>query len=793
MSKLPTLYTPGSLRDPEGRTGIEQERLNDIVPIDHIIKWISDRKDLTGLDNRMVVVKAGTSSGKSTALPAEIFLRLVRYWFPKRGIICLQPKVITSIKNVHQILQVADYRAELKLGVDIGWSTQYDKLKPKKLGILSATIGTLTAIMNSSSDSEIMDKYSVIMVDETHERGLNTDMAILMLWNFLIRNANNSRCPFVMFMSATFDPIEIIDYFKMAPGGSNISLLGNFINVTGRAYPIETHWPESFAYNDGFTAMAAKRTYEICMADINDTEGPQDILIFMPGNMEIMETENAIKKVAVDVYNAGGGMISLLAIDSRAVTSENMSVQLLDVDCSEYTVMSPDKKHVHPRRKVVISTNVAETGLTLNNLKYVIDAGFNRGMEFNPNFNTRTLKTDAAPKSRITQRRGRVGRKSPGHFYPLYTEMTFDAMQDQQFPDIVVDDFGQIIMPVLVEHTKNQEGLPDMNRPIDISKIKMLTQPPRASLLNALEKAYKLGMIRPSGVPNNCKAKKEETNISTSTNTSTDTSTDSLHDNLQSVTVTPMGLMCVKMNIHMEVARMIFGGHIYKYSVYDCLLMAVALEISARDLEKAKWNNIYAAAMIKDMSLNEIMETVPVPNDIIRRRILVADNFIDLLMLMHACIRMFSEDIDKDKFLKFIEVKDSVLELLMLRRDQLMNQCLVLGFDIQTNLEETISNINVHPEVWATRLTRIKYIIHDAFMGNLLILNEGRYMYKGIVVSIPPWPRQEIKTILGVTDDIVYPKILAFANLTVTSKNGKAVTTAERISALSGYVYPNMH
>lgn len=787
MSKLPTLYTPGALRDPEGRTGIEQERLNEIVPIDHIIKWFADRKDSTGIENRMLIVKAGTSSGKSTALPVATFLQQVRYWFPKRGLICLQPKVLTSIKNVLQILQVPNYKAELKLGIDIGWSTQYDKLKPKKFGILSATIGTLTAIMNSSSDAEVMDKFAVIMVDETHERGLNTDMAILMLWNFLIRNASNPKCPFVVFMSATFDPIEIIDYFKIAPGGDKISLLGNFINVTGRAYPIETHWPESFASNDSFTAMASKRVREICMADINDTEGPQDILIFMPGNMEIMDTENAIKKVAIDIYNAGGGMISLLAIDSKAVATENTSYQLLDIDNSEYTVKTPDGKHVHPRRKVVISTNVAETGLTLDNLKYVIDAGFNRGMEFNPNFNTRTLKTDAAPKSRITQRRGRVGRKSPGHFHPLYTENTYEAMQDQQFPEIVVDDFSQIIMPVLVEHTKNKEGIPDMTKTINIDNIKMLTQPPRASLLNALEKAYKLGMIRP--VVKNKDGSEEGGRASIAEKENTDE-----HGPTSSITVTPMGLMCVKMNISMEVARIIFGGHIYKYSVYDCLMMAIALEISARDLEKTKWNNVYAAAMNRDIPLNDIISSsAPISDNIIKYRLLIADNFIDLLMLMHACIRMFAEDIDKDAFLKFIGVKDSSLETLMLRRDQLMNQCLVLGFDIQVYLSETITDINVSPEVWSTRLTRLKYIIHDAFMGNLLVLTEGRYMFKGIVVSVPPWPRQEIKTILGVTDDIVYPKILTFSSLSVASKNGRAVTSAERVSSLSGYVYPNMH
>ena len=123
----------------------------------------------------------------------------------------------------------------LRKGETIGWSTKYNKLRPKSFGLLSATVGTLAQQMRTLTDEEISAKYKIILIDETHERDLETDMTIYMLKNFLLRNVNKESCPFVVLMSATFDPDSFLRYF-------NVQLLTNYIWCRGATAHIEEMW-----------------------------------------------------------------------------------------------------------------------------------------------------------------------------------------------------------------------------------------------------------------------------------------------------------------------------------------------------------------------------------------------------------------------------------------------------------------------------------------------------------------------------------------------------------------------
>jgi HrpA-like helicases len=245
----PPLLTRGFLAPPIPDQALKDE-LDKYIPIEYIIKWFRDRLRKTGVENRVVIIKSKTASGKSTIIPPRIFTDLVDNK-ERAGIICTQPKILTAIENVKDII----FRnpKTMRLGVNIGWLTQNNKLRPVNLALTSATIGTLTQQLISMTDEELMKTYKYILIDETHERDLQTDMTIYMLKNFVKRNKDNEKCPFVVLMSATFDPEPFLKYFSL-------SIETNYIECEGFGYEKIQMWD----WNEGRTVS----DYGMAAADI---------------------------------------------------------------------------------------------------------------------------------------------------------------------------------------------------------------------------------------------------------------------------------------------------------------------------------------------------------------------------------------------------------------------------------------------------------------------------------------------------------------------------------------------
>lgn len=737
----PTLFVPGYLRDPEGDPD-NQERLNSIVPIDYCEKWFKDRINLSGIHNRLLILKAGTASSKSTGFVAEMYIRIVQNSpHGRRGLICTQPRILTAIKNVFQIVP---FYKQLRIGQEIGWSTQFDKMKPKRFGILSATVGTLTAQMSLMSDEDIINSYQMILIDETHERNLQTDSVILMLYNFMKRNAGNVRCPFIVFMSATFDPMTFISYFRKID--QNVSLVNNFIYVVGQAVGFDIVWPESIDQSKKIWELSAESVDKICRSGSDDSPDSCDILIFMPGSMEIEETAKALIPVVKALYNDGFGLCAILPISAKEVEMNSESYRNLDKINSDIRIKAPDNDDlIAPRRKIVISTAVAETGLTLDQLKYVIETGFHRSTLFNPNFAIDTLLTESAPKSRVTQRFGRVGRKTRGTVYPLYTRETYEHFLDQQFPEIIVNDFGDILLSVLMEQVKDSSGHVDISRDIKVSEINMLTDPAESMKQMALERAYKLGLI--------CPISKDI------------------------IRLTKIGSVSSKLSLKLTSARLLASGHIFEYSVYDLVGLVAALEEStSRDFEKSR---------IEDLYLDVFGMDGP------KIRALISDDFIDLLVVIAFIVSKFDNGIpDLIEVCNKYKLPHETIRRILIRRDQLMNNMLTLGYSI------TMTPSIMLRENLTDSITRLKYCIHDSFKTNILELIDGIYKHKGLKVSVPHFKKSEIQRLLGSSNpsgEVIFPKYLVFDHLTGSVNNGIFKITASRIGTMSGYCYLDMY
>lgn len=559
---LPTLAIKGHLRAPNGDKKLQKE-LDEWIPFEYINKWFKDRWDAIGLKNRILIVKAETASGKSTLLPAEIYRNMIKpAGKSSPGIICTQPRTLTAIRNVLQIINIpeAGYDKFLIPGDTIGWSTRFNKIRTKNNALLSVTIGTLTQQLSIYEDSEIIKLYRFIIIDETHERDLETDITLYMLKNFMIRNISNPKCPFIILMSATFDPSKFITYFDIDP-------YINYIWCEGRTIGYEQHWDwnEDRTLNN-YTQAAADVVEKIIHENPEDNSEFSDILIFMPGRNEIKQTSERLSKLNEKLASENIGIMSIMKIDSEAQRIESIDYKKLDIPLIDQQIFINGKKYI-PTRRVIIATNFAETGITIPSLKYVIDSGFNKEIEYNPNYNVRALIARPAPKSRITQRMGRVGRLFYGHFYPLYPQYIHNMLPDNQFPQILLEDISPIMLDIINEQLKVKH-LSGKDPEFLIEDIDMIDIPSPDALHASLEKLYILGFISPISVKYNPDIRMM------------------IHDDepeRNKFGITKLGAVaCLFKMTSPESIRMILAAYSWNCSILNMITIAAYLAISSR-------------------------------------------------------------------------------------------------------------------------------------------------------------------------------------------------------------------
>lgn len=474
----PTLLVPGSLRgDPRA------------VPINSIITWLRKRMPEfsgptpTSLSDRVIIAKSETGSGKSTVLPAHVFrlLRDVRApaneKYLGRSVLCTQPRVLTAMTLARDMAASPHYpdlklpnllSAERTAGT-VGFQTGPISDSPPQ-GLIYATAGVLLAQLRAAASdgdfSEIASRFAFIIIDEAHERSLDIDPVLMLLKQFLLHGlAEGGRAartlPFVILASATISVDVYARYFDLIdPKAPGVPLETNVFHIVGRQHGIEERWPE-VGTND-YIAEASRVAAAIHCDNPEDPPGQCDILVFMPGLGETRKVTTALEKARDDGKLDRGGPVVILVINREAVNKETAAfvlvkapVEMLWKTLAQEEIYTAEaiegmrEKGLTPRR-IVVSTVVAETGLTIETLKYVIDGGWQRASENYHPFGVGGLVTRPAPQSRIKQRKGRAGRLFPGVFYPLYTRKVFDALPPQQMPDIVSEGAQSIILDIIL-------------------------------------------------------------------------------------------------------------------------------------------------------------------------------------------------------------------------------------------------------------------------------------------------------------------------------------------------------
>ena len=356
-----------------------------------------------------------------------------------------------------------------KLGEEVGYSIRFEDLTSAKTRIKFLTDGLL---LREALADPLLSRYSVIMIDEAHERSLSTDILLGILKKIRKRRTDLR----IVVSSATLQAEDFLRFFSgeeiTQNGKGSENNLGRIISLEGRMYPVDTLFLEEPA--EDYVERAVKTVF-----DIHASEPGGDILLFLTGREEIDTTVQMIADRAAALHPRAQSILSLPLY--AGLTSEQ-----------QLYVFEPAPENT---RKVIVSTNIAEASVTIDGIVYVIDCGFVKLRAFNPKTGIETLTATPVSKASATQRAGRAGRTKPGKCYRLYTQSAYESLPEATVPEIQRSNLAPIILQLKALGVDY------------VLRFDFLTPPPAELIIRALELLYSLGAVddyakltRPLGV-----------------------------------------------------------------------------------------------------------------------------------------------------------------------------------------------------------------------------------------------------------------------------------------------------
>ena len=361
-------------------------------------------------DNQVVVIAGATGSGKTTQIP-KMCLELGR-----TSIAHTQPRRIAARAVAERIAE------ELK--VDLGGLVGYQvRFTDKASADTKVKVMTDGILLNAMQRHRNLEPYDTIIIDEAHERSLNIDFLLGYLKQLLPKRPDLK----VIVTSATIDPESFSKHFNDAP----------IIEVSGRTFPIEVRYRTTARDADDDSDPDEQTTASDYLDGIVNAldelkdEPDGDTLVFLSGESEIRDAQEAIEGRVTS--GALGKGVEVLPLYGRLSSAEQHRV-------------FETSKMAGLRRRIILATNVAETSLTIPNIKYVIDAGTARISRYSPRAKVQRLPIEAISKASANQRAGRAGRTSPGVVIRLYSEEDFESRPEFTDPEILRTNLASVIL-----------------------------------------------------------------------------------------------------------------------------------------------------------------------------------------------------------------------------------------------------------------------------------------------------------------------------------------------------------
>ncbi|KAF4622133.1 hypothetical protein D9613_009096 [Agrocybe pediades] len=363
-----------------------------------------------------------TGSGKTTQIPQFVAYSDLPHTKGKM-VACTQPRRVAAMSVAKRVADEMD----VQLGRQVGYSIRFeDMTEPGTTFLKYMTDGML---LREAMNDNSLERYSTIILDEAHERTLATDI----LMGLLKGIAKKRKDLKIIIMSATLDALKFQKYFSLR-SDSNAPLF----KVPGRTHPVEVFYTQE---PEPDYVEAAIRTVLM----IHRAEEPGDILLFLTGEEEIEDACRKIKLEADDLVNSDPDAVGpLVCIPLYSSLPPQQQQRIFDPAPKPLTPNGP------PGRKVVISTNIAETSLTIDGIVYVVDPGFSKQKVYNPRIRVESLLVSPISKASAQQRAGRAGRTRPGKCFRLYTEKDFmKELEEQTHPEILRSNLSNTVLELM--------------------------------------------------------------------------------------------------------------------------------------------------------------------------------------------------------------------------------------------------------------------------------------------------------------------------------------------------------
>jgi len=393
-------------------------------------------------DHQVLILVGETGSGKTTQIPQ--YLHEVGYTqLGKIGV--TQPRRVAAMSVAARVAKEMGVR----LGHECGYSIRFENCTSQKTIIQYMTDGMLLREFLAEPD---LASYSCMIIDEAHERTLHTDI-LFGLVKDIVRFRNDLK---LIISSATLDAEKFSNYFDDCA----------IFMIPGRMFPVDMYYTK--APEADYVDAAIVTVLQIHVTQPLDG----DILVFLTGQEEI---ETAVEALTQRAKVLGSRMKELLICPIYANLPPEQQAKIFE-------------KTPKGARKVVLATNIAETSLTIDGIRYVIDTGFNKQKTFNPRTGMESLVVVPISQAAANQRSGRAGRTGPGKCFRLYTALSFqNELEPNTIPEILRTNMSNVVLML------KSLGIDDL------LNFDFMDKPPSETLIRALEQLYALGALNDRG------------------------------------------------------------------------------------------------------------------------------------------------------------------------------------------------------------------------------------------------------------------------------------------------------
>ncbi|XP_065828061.1 putative pre-mRNA-splicing factor ATP-dependent RNA helicase PRP1 isoform X2 [Oscarella lobularis] len=401
--------------------------------------------------NQTMVLVGETGSGKTTQIPQWC----LEFSLATRGrrscVGCTQPRRVAAMSVAQRVADEMD----VSLGQQVGYSIRFEDCTSQNTVLKYMTDGML---LREAMADPLLERYSIILLDEAHERTLATDI-LMGLLKEVVKARSDLK---IIVMSATLDAGKFQSYFNEAP----------LMTVPGRTHPVEIFYtPEP---ERDYLEAAIRTVVQVHLCE----EIAGDILLFLTGQEEI---EEACKKIHREVENLGPDVGEVKCIPLYSTLPPQMQQRIFEP-------APPNRDNGAFGRKIVVATNIAETSLTIDGIVFVIDPGFSKQKVYNPRIRVESLLVSPISKASAQQRSGRAGRTRAGKCFRLYTEKAYKSeMQDQTYPEILRSNLGSVVLQL------KKLGIDDLVH------FDFMDPPAPETMMRALELLNYLGALNDDG------------------------------------------------------------------------------------------------------------------------------------------------------------------------------------------------------------------------------------------------------------------------------------------------------